>query len=457
MRRVVRENALSVLMASVGCATVAWLALSGFAWNDYENEALPAVAALTRGHFVEFLRLAPAYGGSLLERAPFALLPGSWGGGELAVYRMLALPCLLATAALGLWLLARMRSEGRPALARALALTVCVANPITLRALEVGHPEELLGGSLCVAAVLLAARTSISRRRALSVGVLLGLAIANKQWALLAAGPILLALPSGRRLACAFGAGATAAALLGPFAIASSGALLTSTRAIASPGATIFQPWQIWWFLGHHGPLVHGLFGAAKPGYRVGPAWTGVVSHPLVVAAGLVITAALWLRSHRREPGFVALRPVLGEVTSSASPIRDRSSGRLPERSALLALALVLLLRCLLDTWDTVYYTLPFILALLAWELTGPIRRLPILALGSSVLVWISFQWLPGLVSADAQAAVFLAWSLPLAAMLALRLLSTTEPALGGQAAPERQTRAQEITVSSLGSFVRIS
>ena len=82
----------------------------------------PAFSALTHGHVLEFLRLAPAYGGSLVERAPFALLPGLWGGGQLAVYRMVALPCLLAVAAFGVWLCARMRDAGRPALWHVLVL-----------------------------------------------------------------------------------------------------------------------------------------------------------------------------------------------------------------------------------------------------------------------------------------------------------------------------------------------
>src|ERR1035441_8945057 len=79
MRLRVRENALCVFMASAGAATMAWLGLYGFAWNDYEIEAKPAFDALTHGHVLDFLRLAPAYGGSLIERAPFALLPGLWG------------------------------------------------------------------------------------------------------------------------------------------------------------------------------------------------------------------------------------------------------------------------------------------------------------------------------------------------------------------------------------------
>src|SRR5664280_2279114 len=141
MRRIARENAPCALIALAGCAVLAWLGLYGFAWNDYDNEARAAFDALVHGHVEQFLRLAPAYGGSLVERAPFALIPGLWGGGELAVYRMVALPCQLASALLGVWLVARMRGEGRPALHRAL---------------EVGHPEELLGACLCVAAVLLA-------------------------------------------------------------------------------------------------------------------------------------------------------------------------------------------------------------------------------------------------------------------------------------------------------------
>src|SRR5580692_6433615 len=216
MRRLLRENTLCALMAGTGCATLAWLGLYGFAWNDYENEAQPAFAALVHGHLSSFLRLAPVYGGSLVERAPFALLPKLWGGGELAVYRMVALPCLLAAAALGIWLVGRMRSEGRSTFSRAMALGVCVANPLTLRALELGHPEELLGACLCVAAVLLAAH-----ERPLWAGLALGLAIANKEWALLAVGPVLLALPS-RRALCMLSAATVTAVILGPLALVGS-------------------------------------------------------------------------------------------------------------------------------------------------------------------------------------------------------------------------------------------
>jgi hypothetical protein len=432
MRRVVRENALSLSVAACASATMAWLGLYGFAWNDYANEAELPVDALVHGHVAEFLRLAPVYGGSLVERAPFALAPGLWGGGELAVYRMLALPCLLAAAALGVWLVARMRADGHGTLARAVAMGVCVANPVALGTLEVGHAEELLGASLCVAAVLLAAGAQAraaqigtaraGRNRALVAGVLLGLAIANKEWALLAVGPVLLALSPELRLRCLAATLLSAAAVLAPLVIA--GDLLASARAVAAPASTIFQPWQLWWFLGHHGALVHGAFGTPKPSYRIPPGWTGAVSHPLILLVGALAPALVWLRRRR-----------------------------LGERDALLVLALLLLARCMLDTWDTVYYPLAFLFALLAWEIRAPSMRPPLLTLSCTVLVWLSFQWLPEHVSADVQAGAFAAWSLPLAAWLCLRVRAIPARKTPG----ERRDSRQEMTASALGRLVRTS
>lgn len=421
MRRALRENAPCAAAVAAAGAAMGWLGLYGFAWNDYEIEAEPAFQALVHGHVADFLRLAPAYGGSFVERAPFALLAAPFGGDPLLVYRLVALPCLLAAAALALWLVARMRRGGHPWLSRAVVAGVCVANPLTLRALELGHPEELLGGALCVAAVLLAARADGGRP--LLAGLALGAAIANKEWALLAAPAVLLALPAQRRTVCLAACTATAGAILAPLLAVSSGGFAAATRASASTSAAaIFQPWQAWWFFGRHGALVHGLFGTPKPDYRTAPAWVGTISHPAVLAAGLALGAILWQRTHARRLGV---------------------------RDALLALALALALRFLLDSWDAVYYPLPFVLALAAWEAHGSPRSIPALALAASAAFWVSFQWLPAHgVSADWQAATFLAWTLPLTAWLALRLLGrqTQAPAV-----------AQETTVSSLGRLVSTS
>jgi len=398
MRLRVRENALAVSAAAAATLAMGWLGLYGFGWNDYDIEARPAFEALIAGHVTEFLRLAPVYGGSMVERAPLALLPSLWSGGELAVYRILALPGLLAAAALGLWLVARLRARGRPALTRALALGLCVANPLTLNALELGHPEELLGAVLCVAAVVLA-----QRGRPVWAGLVLGVAIANKQWAILALGPVLIALPS-RRLLCTALAGAVTAAVLAPLALVGSGGFLAATRATASTSSTIFQPWQAWWFLGHHGPIVRGLFGNIKVGYRTAPGWTGAISHPLIVVLAVPLSVLFWrLRRGRDDAG------------------RDAFARDTAGRDALGLLALLLLVRCFLDTWDIAYYPLPFIFALLAWEVMGP-RQLPLLALAATVLAWVDFEWLPTHASADVQAGFFLLWSAPLLAVLALRL-----------------------------------
>ncbi len=401
MRRALRENAPCALLALAGCATLAWLGLYGFTWTDYEAETQPSLEALVHGHLDSFLALAPVYGGSLIERAPFALLPALWGGGALAVYRAVAIPCLLAVAVIAVVLVAAMRAEGKPRLARGLVLGLLVANPLSLLALETGHPEELLGGALCLGAILLAAAGEVSRRRALAAGVLLGLAIANKQWALLAAGPVLLALPASRRVRCGAAALAVAAVIEAPLLLAAGGNYVHASTAAAAPGSGVFQPWQVWWFLGQHGGIVHGLFGVAKPGYRTGPGWTSAVSHPLVLVVGLAVPALLWLW---------------------------RRPARLPGPAALLMFALVMVLRCALDTWDIGYYMVPALFALSAWEARTPGQRPPATALVVTVLAWLSFSWLPHRVSPDAQAATFLAWSLPLAALLAWRL-STLVPA----------------------------
>lgn len=423
MPRTARENAPWALAALAGCALLAVLGLKSFIWSDYETEALPAFTALAHGHLTDFLRLAPAYGGSFVERAPFALLPGLWGGGGLAVYRAVAVPCLLAAALLGLWIVACMRAEGRPLFARALALAICVLNPLTLRALELGHPEELLGACLCVAAVLLACA-----ERPAWAGLALGLAIANKEWALLAAGPVLLTLPARPRALAAGCAAGAAALVLAPLLLAGGG-FAGSLRASAAPPAAIFHPWQVWWFFGHHALFTHdpSAPAALAYGYRLGPAWAASISHPLILAAALALPLALWLR--RRRPA------------------------RLEPRAALLLLALLLLLRCLLDTWDIAYYPIPFVLALLAWEVRGPLRRPPVLSAASSVLAYLSFVWLPQHASADLQAAVFLAWALPLALALGVRLFAPRPlprpPRLWIGGRPTTGARAQETTVSA--------
>ena len=191
-----RRVAAAVLAAAGACFLwVAWMTPTT-AETDYSIEAEPALQALRDGRVADFLDLAPAYGGSLILRAPFAFLPDLWGGGDLAVFRSMAVPCLIAAVFLAVLLWGRSRSFGAGRGAAALVLFLCAANPVTLKALKSGHPEELLGAVLCVGAVLAG-----GARRPILAGALLGLAVANKPWAVLAAVPVGVAL-GGRHRPC---------------------------------------------------------------------------------------------------------------------------------------------------------------------------------------------------------------------------------------------------------------
>lgn len=387
-------------------AVLAFAASLGMAWshtwqlkiNDYGAEAMGPLSALLRGHLWRFLSTAPSYGPSLELRAPFALIASLAHGTELLVFRLSALPCLFALAVLGVWIAARLRLGGRGWIAILLALALCVANPITYYALVLGHPEEALGAVLCVAAVL-----SANRGHSIAAGVLLGLAIANKEWALLAIGPVVLALPAGRVRAVVV-AGAVAALMLGPIAIASATLKTASLRISASDSGTIFYPQQIWWFFGTPGHWVASMRGQLMPGFRVPPSWLPGHAHTVIVWLGLPLT----LLAARR---------------------------RMPRENALALLALLLLLRCMLDPWDLSYYPLPFIVALLSWE-TVVRRRAPIGALVATAATWLIFEGAAPYLSANQKALAFIIPSLLALAAIAAVVYrrGPVEPAVAGSA-----------------------
>lgn len=392
-----RELVLPALVAGACALLLGSMGLLTPAFTDYDFEAEPSLRALRAGDWVEFLQLAPGYGGSLVLRAPFALLPNVWNGGDLALFRSMAAPCLLAGALLGVALWWRGRRLGRSTATCWIALLLVAANPLTLRALEIGHPEELLGAVLCVAAALAAARD-----RALFASVLLGLAIANKPWAVLAVVPLLAMQKSGwpKLLAAA---AATTAVVMVPLALA--GGAVDQASAVARQSGEIFQPWQVWWFLGDSGQVVVGSWGA-KPGYRVPPEWLTGFTHPLVVLTPVAIGLALLPRLRHR-----------------------------PWQDGLLLLALTMLLRCLLDPWNVSYYALPFLLALVAWEVHAE-RRPPVLSLAATLLCWLTLVWLIPRVHPDVQAAAYLAWTVPLAVWMGARLLGLRQPSAAPSVAP---------------------
>ncbi len=384
MQTRVRDLALPSVAAVIGGLLLLLAGTPTVAFTDYEVEAEPALMALRAGDVAEFLSRLPAYGGSLILRIPFILAPGSWSGGDLATYRAAAVPCIVAGAALAVFLYGRSRAAGGRRVAAWSVLALCAVNPITLRALEIGHPEELLGAVLCVAAALAA-----GVQRPLLAGLLLGLAMANKPWAVIVVLPVVLMLDRHRWQAL-WVAGGVTVTVLAPMLL---GGAFNATLQATDAGE-IFQPWQAWWFFGEHGEAVRGLY-AEKPGYRVAPDWVGAISHPVVVLVPALLALACWRR-----------------VRSA------------PWHDGLLLLATVLLLRGILDTWNISYYEVPFLLALLAWEVHAR-RGVPVLTAIATVLVWVSFEMLPrALVSPDVQSLFFMAWSVPLALGMVWRVYS---------------------------------
>ena len=410
-----RRLLLPALAGTAIAVAYGWAELVGFAWSDYETANQVPLHALVHGHLGAFLQTAPIEGPSLLLRAPFALAAWLWGASDMAVYRMVAVPGLLAGVVLGvlLWHL-RDRRLGSPRWGL-LVVLLAAGNPITLRALDIGHPEELLGAALCVGAVLAALY-----HRPWLAALLLGLAMGNKAWAVLAIPPVLLALDRRRWSVLAASAG-IAALLVAPFLLYSH----SGAAAVSSAGHTdaVFQPWQVWWPFGAHGHVVRGMFGEIKPGYRAAPAWIGSFTHPLI--ALLAIPAAVAWKWFRR--------------------------GERPSSDLLLLLALLLLARCVLDPANNVYYHLPFLMALLAWEALERARP-PLLSAAAAALVWLTFQVLPAHISPDAQCLAYLAWALPALALLARACFA---PASAGSRAPS--ARARRSAAPSAGAWTAAS
>ncbi len=353
---------------------------------DYFADPGGAIDALARGDLPGFFGSQPLMGSfSLILRAPFVSLV--FHESEATVYLAGAIPCLLATLVLGAVLGRLVADRGQPAAVQGAVMGLAVINPVTFRALHWGHPEELLAAAFCVGAVIAA-----TRERDILAGVLLGLALATKQWALIAVLPALLAAPE-RRLRLGGTAAVVACALTLPMAVANPGQFIAVLQGATGgrPESTFTTPWNLLW------PFAQVMDSPAGRTVFVSPEWIARLSHPLIVVIGIPAAYLLWRRRDRRAD------------------------------DALLLLTLLFLLRCLLDNWNNDYYHAPFLLALLAWE-TARRPRLPYLSM--AVVAALSVSFWPQLTKifgdstpyAPTLNAVYLTWTLPLAAYLALQL-----------------------------------
>jgi hypothetical protein len=384
------SRALAAAAILLACALALGTAAGAADGLDYFTDAAFPIDALVRGDLNGFAAGRALMGDfSLFLRAPFVWLV--FDRSVSVVYLAGALPCLAALVALALHLRRRMLALGLPAAAVLLVSLLTVLNPGTFRSLHWGHPEEILGGALCVGAILAAARG-----RGLLAGLLLGLALATKQWAVIAVIPTLLAATRHRiRLTAVAGALAAAIALpallLQPQAVVGTHAAVVRAQPVAGPA-------NVWWPFSTPRTATERRAGA--PGFAAKvPTWIGTLSHPLIVLAGIPLG---WLFRRRR--------------------------GRLEPLDALGLFALLMLLRCLLDPWNNDYYHAPFLLSLLAWEaLRGDgWPRLTLLAGAALALTFPASVDSMSALSADSlrYCVMYLAWSLPLAGWLAMALFA---------------------------------
>jgi hypothetical protein len=357
---------------------------------DYFADASFSIDALVRGEWQTFAANPGLMGDfSLYLRAPFVWLV--FEQHLTVVYLVGALPCLAAVVALAAYLRRRMLTLGRPLAAALLVSVLAVLNPGVLRSLHWGHPEEFLGAALCVGAVIAA-----TRGRHLLAGLLLGLAIGTKQWAVIAIIPTLLAAPEHRIRLTAL-AGLIAIVIAAPALLLAPKAVV-ATHTAAAGAQPVVAPANVWWPLS--APRTAAERAAGAPGFAAKlPPWLGTITHPLIVLLGIPIGYLFWRRRHKLGPG-----------------------------DALALFALLMLLRCVLDPWNIDYYHAPFLLALLAWEALAR-DGWPRVTLLASVALALTFPaTLDSMSAMSAESlrycAMYLAWALPLTAWLSLTLFA---------------------------------
>ena len=389
MRSLRSSRPLAAAGIAVACLLVLRTALGMADGLDYFTDAALPIDALARGDLRAFAANPALMGDfSLFLRAPFVWLV--FDQDLSVVYLAGALPCLAALVALALVLRRRMLALARPAAAVLLVSLLAVVNPGTFRALHWGHPEELLGGALCVGAIIAA-----TRGRGLLAGVLLGLAVATKQWAVIAVIPTLLAA-TRHHIRLAGVAAAVAVAIALPTLLLQPQAVVGMQTSIAQ-AQPVVTPSNVWWPFSTPRTAAER---AGVPGFASKiPTWLGTLSHPLIVLAAVPLGWLYWRRRARLRP-----------------------------EDALALFALLMLLRCLLDPWNIDYYHAPFLLSLLAWEALGRDGwpRLTLLA-GAALAVTFpaSIDTMSQMTAESLRYCVtYLAWALPLAGWLGMALFA---------------------------------
>ena len=344
------------------------------------DNAEPALEALSRGHVREFFREQPGMGPlTLAARAPVVALARAADASDLDRYRAGAAVCLILAMLIVAWLAREALARSAPLLAVAGFVAVAALATVWTKAVEFGHPEEPLAVALLLASAVLAAR-----RQQLAAGLVLGAAVATKEWALLGVGPVVLIAGVADWKRLLLPTLVVAVLLIGPMAIGSPSAFKEAHAARVESISIYGSPLSVWWRFGDRQVIRRT---AAGEDYVVHPpklATTLVRPGALIVA---LLLSYLWWRRNR---GAEVLEP-------------------------LALLALIFLLRAAFDTVTFSYHHIAMLMTLAAWEVLAR-RRFPVVAAAATVCLQITVRSIDDF---DAMNTVYLAWTLPLGVYLA--------------------------------------
>jgi hypothetical protein len=394
-----RTLALGIALAVLAAALVALWSPSGMDYlapscvNSVCDDAGPSIDALSHGDLREFFAEQPPMGSfSLLLRTPPAVVSNLADGNDLVVYRSGVFICVLAAGLLAVFLAMSMIRRGRPWTIWALVAAAIVVNPLTYQAAYWGHPEEVLAAALTVGALI-----ASGRRRWLLGGLMLGAALATKQWAALAVVPALIAAPAGTRVRLALTAAALAAALTVPMLAADPDRFQAAQEMVSSASSytNTVTATNLWWPFASKS-TDEGIDGFGQT--------TTITQYSLPDDVGRVL-----------HLGVIA-------VALALSLLYARRRGRGSPDDVLQLVALLFLLRCVLDPLTFSYHHVPFLIALISFEaLRRPVPVLSAVAIGALLLMNEVVVPLgePVLINA-----FYLAWTIPLAGAMALSLFA---------------------------------
>jgi hypothetical protein len=394
-----RTLALGIALAVLAAALVALWSPSGMDYlapscvNSVCDDAGPSIDALSHGDLREFFAEQPPMGSfSLLLRTPPAVVSNLADGNDLVVYRSGVFICVLAAGLLAVFLAMSMIRRGRPWTIWALVAAAIVVNPLTYQAAYWGHPEEVLAAALTVGALI-----ASGRRRWLLGGLMLGAALATKQWAALAVVPALIAAPAGTRVRLALTASALAAALTVPMLAADPDRFQAAQEMVSSASSytNTVTATNLWWPFASKS-TDEGTDGLGQT--------TTITQYSLPDDVGRVL-----------HLGVIA-------VALALSLLYARRRGRGNPDDVLQLVALLFLLRCVLDPLTFSYHHVPFLIALISFEaLRRPVPVLSAVAIGALLLMNEVVVPLgePVLINA-----FYLAWTIPLAGAMALSLFA---------------------------------